>query len=98
VLAGWSGREIAAVHGPEDLSWSDVAATLARVLGRAIRAEQVPEAVVRGALLSAGLSENAADGIVGMSRAVSAEVRDERSTTPTTFAAWAAEVIRPMMT
>jgi uncharacterized protein YbjT (DUF2867 family) len=98
LLAGWSGHEVAAVHGPEDLSWSDVATTLSGVLGRAIRVEQVPEEEVRGALLSAGLSENAADGIVGMSRAVSAEPRDERSTTPTTLAAWASEVIRPIMT
>jgi uncharacterized protein YbjT (DUF2867 family) len=97
LLAGWSGQETAAVHGPEDLSWSDAAATISTVLGRPVRAEQVPEEDVRKTLLSAGLSENAADGIVGMSRAVAAETRDERSTTPTTLTAWASEVLRPIV-
>ncbi|GAA0910973.1 NmrA family NAD(P)-binding protein [Virgisporangium aurantiacum] len=97
LLAGWSGHETAAVHGPEDLSWSDAAATLSAVLARPVRAEQMPERNVRETLLAAGLSENAADGIVGMSRAVAAETRTERSTTPTTLTAWASQVLRPMV-
>ena len=90
LLAGWSGSSVAAVHGPADLSWSDVAAILGGV-----RLDVIPDAALRSALLSAGLSEAAADGVVGMTAGVRDDFvpeqsRDFRSTTPTTLAAWAA--------
>ena len=99
LLAGWSGSSVRAVHGPADLSWSAVAEILSGVLGRPIEVAVLPDAALREALLSAGLSEAAAAGVVGMTAGVRdgfvpEQPRDFRSTTPTTLAAWAFAVLR----
>lgn len=54
------------VTGPEALSYSDVAAKLARTLGRQISYVSAPDEVVRQALLSAGLNEWFAGALVGL--------------------------------
>ena len=85
----WSGRVVQAVHGPEDLTYAQVA----EIVG--VRAERIPDDAMREALRGAGLHDAAVEGIVGMSIGLrDATFEDERSvltTTPTTLGAWAAE-------
>jgi uncharacterized protein YbjT (DUF2867 family) len=54
------------VTGPEALSYSDVAAKLARTLGRRISYVGAPDEAVRQALLGAGLNEWFARALVGL--------------------------------
>jgi uncharacterized protein YbjT (DUF2867 family) len=99
---GWSGRHVQAVHGPEDLSLSNVAEIISEVTGLRVRAETISVDTVRGSLRSAGLGDKQVEGIAGMS-AVTREdfiAEDKRSiltTTPTTLAAWAYVHLRPAL-
>jgi uncharacterized protein YbjT (DUF2867 family) len=92
----WSGRHVQAVHGPEDLSYADVASIVARVTGRPLRAEQIPDDQMRDALNAAGLGEAQVEGILGMSVGLREDFEPEQprtvlTTTPTTLASWAQE-------
>nr|WP_296063465.1 NAD(P)H-binding protein [uncultured Actinoplanes sp.] len=102
LLSGWSGRQIAGVHGPEDLSFAAVAERLGAVLGREIRVEVIPAGVLETSLRAEGLSEKAAAGVAGMAAAVGdgfrpEQVRDELTTTPTTVESWAYATLRPLL-
>jgi uncharacterized protein YbjT (DUF2867 family) len=95
----WDGRHVQAVHGPEDLSFAQVASIVAEVTGRPLRAEQVPDDEIRSGLRAAGLGDAAVEAIVGMAAGLRENFvpEDERSiltTTPTTLAAWAYEHLR----
>lgn len=98
--AGWSGRHVQAVHGPEDLTLSGVAEIISEVTGHRVRAETISQDTMRRLLRSAGFGDKQVEGIAGMS-AVTREdfvAEDKRSvvtTTPTTFAAWAYAHLRP---
>jgi Predicted nucleoside-diphosphate-sugar epimerases len=100
--AAWSGRHVQGVHGPQDLSWADVAAILTGVLGRQITYTQIGDDAVRQALRGAGLPAAAVEAIVGMTagtRGITPEQpRDHVTTTPTTLAAWAYANLRPLVT
>lgn len=103
LLAGWSGSTIAAVHGPTDLSWSEAAAIVSAATGRDINPHVIPDEALRSALLSAGLSEPAAAGTVGMTAGLRdgfqpEQHRDLHTTTPTTLEAWAYATLRPLLT
>jgi uncharacterized protein YbjT (DUF2867 family) len=92
----WSGRQVQAVHGPEDLSYAQVASIVSRVTGRPLRAEQIPDDDMRAALRAAGLGDAQVEGILGMSTGLREDFvpEDERTiltTTPTTLASWAQE-------
>ncbi|KAB2350676.1 NmrA family NAD(P)-binding protein [Actinomadura rudentiformis] len=97
----WKGRVVQAVHGPEDLTFEQVAQTLTEVLDRPIRLNAVGDDDARAALRSAGLTPSAVEGIVGMaagSRSVVPEQpRDLVTTTPTTLAGWAYTHLRPLL-
>ncbi|MFG1998880.1 NAD(P)H-binding protein [Spirillospora sp. NPDC048911] len=97
----WKGRTVQAVHGPEDLTFEQVARTLTEVLARPIQLKPVGDDDVRAALRSAGLSPSAVDGIVGMTAGtrdlIPEQPRDLVTTTPTTLAAWAYVHLRPAM-
>ncbi len=100
--AGWSGRHVQAVHGPEDLTLSRVAQIISEVTGLPVRAETISVDTVRRSLRSAGLGGKQVAAIAGMS-AVTREdfvAEDKRSiltTTPTTLAAWAYVQLRPAL-
>ncbi|SIO87768.1 NAD(P)H-binding protein [Nocardiopsis sp. JB363] len=101
LAGGWSGRQVQAVHGPEDLSFSRVAEVLGSVLGREVRADRVPDDDVRAGLRSVGLSAGQVEGVVGMAAGlregfVPEQERDVLTTTPTTLAAWAHTHLRPL--
>jgi uncharacterized protein YbjT (DUF2867 family) len=100
--AGWSGRHVQAVHGPEDLTLSGVAEIISEVTGHRVRAETISLDTLRRLLRAAGLGARQIEGIAGMS-AVTREdfvAEDKRSivtTTPTTLAAWACACLRPAL-
>ena len=93
---GWTGRAVQAVHGPEDLTFTQVAAVLGELAGRPVHAVHVPDADFRAALSGAGLSPPEVDAIAGMAAGLSdgfvpEQPRDATTTTPTTLRSWAAE-------
>lgn len=92
----WSGRQVQAVHGPEDLTYAQVATIVSRATGRPLRAQQIPDDQMREALRAAGLGEAQVEGILGMSTGlregfVSEDPRTILTTTPTTLESWARE-------
>jgi uncharacterized protein YbjT (DUF2867 family) len=103
LLSGaWSGRHVQAVHGPEDLTLTQVADILTEALGRPIRAETLSDDAQRRFLRSAGFGDKQVEGMVGMSAVMRPDFvpEDERSvitTTPTTLAAWAHAHLRLLL-
>ncbi|MEV0088188.1 NAD(P)H-binding protein [Saccharopolyspora sp. NPDC050642] len=99
---GWSGRRVQAVHGPEDLTFQQVAEILSNAVGREVRAERISDDEFRASLRSAGLSSGQVEGIVGMSTGLRENFvpEDKRSiltTTPTALGAWAHAHLRPLL-
>jgi len=98
----WTGRGACSILGPEDLSFNDVAAIMADVLGRPVRYEQTPLAAARTGLMSRGLSAGMTDSVINMMIAQNegidrTERRSALSTTPTTFRQFCEEVLRPAL-
>jgi uncharacterized protein YbjT (DUF2867 family) len=98
----WSGQEVQAVHGPEDLSHSDVARIVTEATGHAVQAVRISDEEERGALLEAGLNAAVADGFNAMSRGLRDDFTPENprtvvTTTPTSLAAWAYANLRPRL-
>ncbi|MFI5977514.1 NAD(P)H-binding protein [Streptomyces sp. NPDC051452] len=98
---GWSGRRVQAVHGPEDLTFRQVAAVLTEVLERPVRLRTVGDDDLRATLGSAGLPAKAVEGIVGMMAGtrdlVPEQSREVTTTTPTPLSAWAYACLRPLL-
>lgn len=100
--AGWSGRHVQAVHGPEDLTLSRVAEIISEVTGHLVRAETISQDTLRRSLRAAGLGDKQVEGIAGMSAVtredfVAYDKRSTLTTTPTTLAAWAYVHLRPVL-
>jgi uncharacterized protein YbjT (DUF2867 family) len=100
--AGWSGRHVQAVHGPEDLTLSRVAEIIGEVTGLRVRAETISVDTVRRSQRSAGLGDRQVEAIAGMSAVTRKEFIAEQkrsilTTTPTTLAAWAYAQLRPAL-
>ncbi|WP_026314046.1 NAD(P)H-binding protein [Actinomadura flavalba] len=95
----WTGRHVQGVHGPEDLTWEQVAAISGEAIGRDVRLQVVTDDDVRASLRAAGLPEGAVEGIVGMTagtRTITFDPpRTTLSTTPTPLTAWARSHLRP---
>lgn len=92
----WGGRRVQAVHGPADLSWSEVAEILTSELGREVVVERITDDAMRRGLLDAGMPEAMADAVLGMSTGlrdgfVPEQERSVVTTTPTSLRAWARE-------
>ena len=98
---GWRGHHLQALHGPRDLSMRELAADAAEALGRPVQYVQVPIEAVAAGMAGAGVGESIVREYSRMltgladSRFEHPEPRTPETTTPTTFAAWAAEVLRP---
>ncbi|WP_329521927.1 NmrA family NAD(P)-binding protein [Spirillospora sp. NBC_01491] len=97
----WKGRVVQGVYGPEDLTYTQVAAILTGALGRPIGLEVISEDDVREGLRSAGLPPGAVEGIVGMTAGTRGlkpdPPRDAVTTTPTHLAGWAHTHLRPLL-
>jgi uncharacterized protein YbjT (DUF2867 family) len=97
-----SGRQVQAVHGPEDLSWDQAMAVVSDAVSREIRAEQIPDDDMRAVLTSAGMSPGQVEAMVGMTIGlrdgfVPEQPRDVTTSTETSLAAWAYDVLRPAL-
>lgn len=95
----WSGRHVQAVHGPEDLTWRRVAEVVSEATGRPLRVERIPDDAMRDGMLGAGMPDTLVDALMGMSTGlrdgfVAEQPRTVLSTTPTTLASWAYDVLR----
>jgi uncharacterized protein YbjT (DUF2867 family) len=96
----WTGQGGVGVHGPEDLSFNEMARIMAEGLGKPIRFQEVPGPAYKASLIAHGSSEAFAQSLVDMFAEVgqglyAAELRTPETTTPTTFRQWCEEVLRP---
>ncbi|RZU60944.1 NAD(P)H-binding protein [Zhihengliuella halotolerans] len=92
----WNGCHVQAVHGPEDLSFRQVAHTLAVTLGHPVNAHQIGDDDVRSALRQQGMPAAQIEAIVMMAAGIREDFTPENprtyaTTTPTTLTSWAAE-------
>ncbi len=99
----WTGRSVRGVHGPEDLSFDEVAGQLSEAVGRKITHVKVSEEDARKALLAAGLGKSACEAMLELYRAIEegtlvpAEPRTEKTTTHTPFYAYARQCLAPLI-
>lgn len=102
LAADWTGVEVQAVHGPADLTWTEVADVLTGALGRKITLQVGDDDSARKNLRAAGLSDAAVDGVIGMTAGLRdgftpEQPRTPLSTTPTTLGAWAYATLKPLL-
>ena len=98
----WSGRNVQAVHGPEDLTWNQAASILSEVTGRTIAVERVSDGDMREQLLAAGMPPKMADAVLQMSTGLRDGFTPEQdrtftTTTPTALETWAREQLLPVL-
>ncbi|MET0863453.1 MAG: NAD(P)H-binding protein [Nakamurella sp.] len=99
----WSGHQVQAVHGPTDLSYTQVVDILTEACGRPISVQEQSDEQSCKDLLAAWMSETTADGVVAMTSGlrdgfVPEQPRSAISTTPTTLGQWAYQYLRPALT
>lgn len=97
---GWTGTGSAAVLGPEDLSHDDEARIMSEVLDRPVRFQRVSPEDYLATLVAHGASPATGRAMLEMVKAKddgldNAEPRTPASSSPTTFARWCEEVLRP---
>jgi uncharacterized protein YbjT (DUF2867 family) len=102
VRCDWNGIESATVHGPEDISFGQVAAVIERILERPVRYQEASPNHYAQALIERGASTEYARNQIDMFAALAngvlrAEPRTAEMTTPTTLSAWAASELRPLL-
>ncbi len=102
LAGGWAGRQVQAVHGPADLTWTEAAAALSTATGMPVTAQQNTDDEQRAALRDAGMGEVAVEGIVGMSIGkregfTPEQPRTMLTTTPGSLAGWAITHPRPAL-
>ena len=99
----WTGMYIRELHGPADLSFDEVADIISQVLGRKILFIRSDLQEARHVLLNTGMSENLADSLLEMYNAAETgrlqplQPRSLESTTQTTLAEFAHEVMLPLI-
>jgi uncharacterized protein YbjT (DUF2867 family) len=98
----WTGFEEVPVLGPEDLTYDGMAATIAEVLGRPVRYQQVPVETHKADMMGLGMSEPMAQALIDMAVAKNDGLdngvrRTAESSTPTTFRQWCTDVLKPAM-
>jgi len=91
----WAGRHVQGVHGPEDLSYRQVAQKLTTVLNRTVQAQQLSDDDVRVELTGLGLPSAHVEAIVMMTAGIRDDYTPENprsyaTTTPTALQGWAA--------
>ncbi|AWH92894.1 NAD(P)H-binding protein [Dietzia lutea] len=99
---GWHGRRVQGVHGPEDLSWAQVARIVTEELGREVRVERITDEQMRERHLGAGMPPAWADALLGMSTGlrddfVPEQARSIVTTTPTRLRSWVREELAPLV-
>lgn len=101
--AAWQGHRTHGIHGPADLSMSEVARAFSDALGREVKYVEVPLAAAIDGMKQAGMPDfvvtlyaEMLDGFV-TGRTDPAEPRTPETTTPTTIAEFAREVLKPAL-
>ena len=104
VLDGdWTGRSVRDLLGPADLSFDEAATSLSQRLGRPIAHTRVTEEQARQAMLAMGLNVDATAVMLEMYRSFDAgtirptQARTAETTTTTTLATWAGQVMAPLL-
>lgn len=100
--AQWHGRRVHAVHGPQDLSWQQVAETLTAQLGHPVHVEQISDTAMHERYLAAGMPPGMADAVLGMSTGLRDNFHPEQprtlaTTTPTTLTSWIHDELIPAL-
>ncbi|WP_342374600.1 NmrA family NAD(P)-binding protein [Myxococcus stipitatus] len=101
--SAWKGHRYLGIHGPQSLAYTDVEKLLTEVLGRPVRYVQVSLADARKGMLGAGVPGFLVDMLAEMYQAVlegrmdPLEARSPETTTTTTLAWWAKEVLVPAL-
>lgn len=100
--SAWAGRRVQAIHGPADLSWSQVTHVLTEELGHEIDVERIADEVMRDQYLDAGMPPAMADAVLGMSTGLRDEFIPEQprspvSSTPTTLRSWVRDELIPAL-
>jgi uncharacterized protein YbjT (DUF2867 family) len=99
----WTGRNIHELHGAGDLCFDEVAKCLSEICGRKIVYVRCDKDEARRSMFESGVSENATDAMLEMYDAVErrkvlpTQSRSARTTTATTLADFAREVILPQI-
>lgn len=98
----WQGHRVQAVHGPQDLSWRQVADLLTDQVGHAVRVEQIADVAMRERYLAAGMPQRMADAVLGMSTGLRDDFQPEQArtpatTTPTTLSSWIHDDLLPVL-
>lgn len=99
----WTGRSVANLLGPVDISLDEAAVAIGRGIGKPVTHVQVPEDQARQAMKQAGMGDDAIGLMLELYRAMSSgllkvpEGRTAESTTPTTIEQFARTVLKPMI-
>jgi uncharacterized protein YbjT (DUF2867 family) len=99
----WTGHFVQELHGPADLTFKEVAQIVGEVLGRKIVYIKCDPQEMRDNILSAGMTEKAADLMLEMYDAVengrlrTTQPRSNVTTTSTTLNEFVREVVLPMI-
>lgn len=102
VRRDWTGIAGVAVHGPEDLSYNQAAATMERVLERPVRYQELAANAYVQSLVSHGASPEYAQSLIAMFAELAqgiarAEPRTCQTTTPTKLSDWAQAELLPLI-
>ena len=101
--SGWTGRSTRGLHGPADLTYDEAAAIISSATGRRVAHVQVTPEQAREELVGMGMSPGTVDAMLELDRAmndgtlVSEEPRSPETTTPTTLADFAREILVPAL-
>ena len=98
--SSWDGVEEVPMKGPEDISFNEMAETMADVLGKPVRFQETAMADLYAMLIGRGASEGMADATVALTTAKNERIDamilgPTPLLTPTTFAEWCRDVLRP---
>ncbi|GAA3600028.1 NAD(P)H-binding protein [Kineosporia mesophila] len=98
--SSWTGFEERPVLGPENLTFAGMAQIASDVLGRPVEYQQIPGEDFKATMMKFGNSEAIAQGLLDMALAKNEGLdlnvaRTAGNSTPTTFAQWCADVLKP---
>jgi uncharacterized protein YbjT (DUF2867 family) len=99
----WTGFEERPVLGPENLTFTEMAQIASDVLGRPVKYQQIPGEQFKANMMKFGNSEAIAQGLLDMALAKNEGLdlgvtRTAENSSPTTFAQWCADVLKPAVT
>ena len=100
--AGWDSVAEVPLHGPADLTFREMAATLSEVTGRPVRFREMPMGDFAAMMTSMGTSDGMAQGYVEMLTAKNEGMDTmhrpiDRSDTPTSFRTWCEAELQPIL-